>query len=117
MSTEIIRVVEQARMEFSLTLPVHSNFVIDNLSSETLYISRVPDRVVKKAGTIIPGLTTFFSGIIVDTVDLLYYASMQPRVKFRVRGSLDESPFARLYLYTDQGAILTDDQGNPLIEA
>lgn len=114
---ETIHVIPQANVEYALTLPVHSNFVIENFTNVVMWVSRVPGRVVNKAGVQIPGLARFFSGLIVDTVEPLYFASPQPGGRFIVKGSADDSPFARLYLYTDQGAILTDDQGNPLIEA
>ena len=115
MSNETVHVIPLANTEYSLTLPVHSNFLIVNWTNVVMWVSRVPDRVVNQAGVQIPGLAAFFSGIVVDTVDPLYFASPQPGGKFQVRGSLDNSPFARLYLYTDQGQVLTDDQGNPLI--
>ncbi len=64
--------------------------VVDNLSTEDVYLSFVTGRVATKAGVLLPGKMSWDSGEILPAADRkLYYSSRQPRALLRFRTGKD----------------------------
>ncbi len=87
----VTKLILVSRIEEQMDLPVPGDsFVIVNLSTEEMWISRVTARVANAAGTRILGKAVFVSGRLEPTGDPLFYSSRQPGVQFQIASQLGD---------------------------
>lgn len=111
----VTKLITIPRIEEQMQIPTPGDsFVIVNLSTEEMWISRVSARVADPAGTRILGRTVFASGQLEPTGDPLFYSSRQPGVQFQIASQVHDFGFVRIALKDSAGTFLADFEGTPI---
>ena len=86
----VVRKVAQARLEGAVDIGNCGCWTVDNLSSETFWVSMVTGRVVNKGGVVLPAGESYNSGELnPDPFRKLYYSVRQPNAVIQVRTDED----------------------------
>ena len=86
----VVKKIAVARVEGAFDIGGCGCWSVDNLSSETFYLSMMTGRVVDKGGVVLPGGRTYNSGELQpDPLRKLYFSVRQPNAAIRIRTDED----------------------------